>query len=144
MARIKKVGTTEQPDFFDYILSPGEAVSRPAEKCQLTHLGSLGLQMIDVFQLGAHGGLVARHFALSAQRARVIRPVGSGVRKKFTTYGDIDSGSLASLPFLHVFLEKTLRLFPANIESNSSVATVLKCSPSAVLKLMMVISSPTV
>lgn len=114
MARIEKVGKTEHPDFFDSILPPGEEVPGAAEKSQSTHLGSLGLQMMF-----ANWGPMADWWygtlLYLLDEPECYDQLVREIRTTLTSYDKIDSGSLASLPFLHACLEETLRLLPTNL-----------------------------
>lgn len=102
----------DHPDFFDYILPPGDTI--PTRDSELKHLGSLGLQMMF-----ANWGPMADWWYgtllyLLDEPACYDRLVQE-VRGGFEIYEDISSGSLASLPYLHACLEETLRLLPNNL-----------------------------
>lgn len=116
MARIDKIGKSDHPDFFDYILPPGDEAPGAADTRRLTHLASLGLQVMFASWGGGpmadwwYGTLL---FLLDEPECydQLVREI----RTSFTSYDEIHPRSLASLPFLHACLEETLCLLPNNL-----------------------------
>jgi cytochrome P450 len=105
-------GRTPHPDYFDHILPVDAPV--PTAKKDLTHLGSVSLQvmfagwgpMADLF----YGALV-----LLLTNPGTLQLLTKEIRETFQSYEDIvPNKTLLSLPYLHAVIEETLRLLPSN------------------------------
>lgn len=109
--RIGLRGKTEHPDFFDHILPPDKPA--PDSKRELTHLGSLGMQLTF-----ASWGPMADWFygtlLFLLDETESYDSLVKEIRGNFRSYDDIVPSALASLPFLHACLEEALRLLPGN------------------------------
>ncbi|KAJ4407474.1 hypothetical protein N0V82_009915 [Gnomoniopsis sp. IMI 355080] len=112
LQRIESVGSTQHPDFFDYILPPGDPI-RTANR-ELVHLGSLGLQMMF-----ANWGPMADWFygtlVYLLEEPVAYKHLVEEIRGEFDSYDSITSTTVLSMPYLHACLEETLRLLPTNL-----------------------------
>lgn len=112
LQRIDSIGSTQHPDFFDYILPPGDPI--PTDNPELVHLGSLGLQMMF-----ANWGPMADWYygtlLFLLEETEAYDKLVQEIRGEFDSYDIITSTTVTSLPYLHACLEETLRMLPANL-----------------------------
>lgn len=110
-SRINQKGETEHPDFFDYILPADNPA--PKDNDEMLHVGSLALQVMFA-GWGPMADLFYGVVVLLLEEPECYEILTAEVREHFSTYDDITSAALISLPYLHACLEESLRLLPSN------------------------------
>ena len=111
LQRIERRGNTEHIDLFDYVLPVDHPV--PSDPHELTHIGSLALQMM----FGNYGPMSDWYYGtllFLLEEPQSHQHLAKEIRAEFKSYHDITPSALASLPFLHACLEESLRVLPGN------------------------------
>jgi cytochrome P450 len=98
-------------DYFDFILPDDEPI--PESKQELTHIGSLALQVMFP-NLGPMADWFYGTILFLLDKPEYYRILVAEIRDKFNNAEEITPIALACLPYLHACMEESLRLLPSN------------------------------